>query len=193
MRTRRALLRHTRRALLRHTAGRLDIRVGLAVLALAAGSALAACVDESHELQVQALGAEVPGVPNGPLHRAGQPCLVCHGEQGPSSHQFVMAGTVFAVRGKTAPATGASVSIEDVNGSFYTATTNEVGNFYIPVGEWSPTLPATVQVSQGQQSQDMSTHIGRDGSCAGCHTLTPGPTSPGPVYVAPGALPEGGS
>ena len=54
--------------------------VGLAFSA--AASALAACVDESHELQVQALGAEVPGVPMGPLHRPGQPCLVCHGDQG---------------------------------------------------------------------------------------------------------------
>ena len=47
--------------------------------------ALGACVDETHELQVQALGGEAPGVPKGPLHRPGQPCLVCHGEAGPAS------------------------------------------------------------------------------------------------------------
>ena len=163
------------------------------VFALSAGlPLLGACVDESHELQVQALGDEAPGIPRGPLHRPGQPCLVCHGEQGPSSHQFVMAGTVFAVQGQSAPAPGASVTIEDVNGSFFTATTNEAGNFYIPVGEWSPTMPATASVSQGKNAQQMSTHISRDGSCAGCHTLTPGPTSPGPVYLVAGA-PEGGS
>lgn len=183
----------TRRAVLRGREVGLDARLRLAVLALGAGIALAACVDESHELQVQALGADAPGVPNGPLHRAGQPCLVCHGGQGPASRQFVMAGTVFAVQGQSAPAVGAQVGIEDVNGSFYTATTNEVGNFYITTNQWAPVMPAQAQVSQGQNNQQMVTHIGRDGLCAGCHTLTPGPTSPGPVYLAPGALPEGGS
>jgi hypothetical protein len=29
----------------------------------------------------------------------------------------------------------------------------------------------------------MLTHVGRDGSCADCHTPTAGPTSPGPVYL----------
>jgi hypothetical protein len=29
----------------------------------------------------------------------------------------------------------------------------------------------------------MLTHVGRDGSCADCHTATEGPTSPGPIYI----------
>lgn len=165
----------------------------LAAVALGAGVGPAACVDETHELQVQALGGEASGVAPGPLHRPGQPCLVCHGEQGPSSHTFVMGGTVYAVQGQSAPATGAQVVIEDVNGSIFTITTNEVGNFYIVTGQWSPTLPAEVQVSQGKSSQQMITHLGRDGSCANCHTPTPSPTSPGPVYLARGASPEGGT
>jgi hypothetical protein len=164
----------------------------IAALALTAGVVLAACVDETHELQVQALGPESPGVPPGPLHRPGQPCLVCHGEPGPASLKFVMAGTVYAVQGQSAPATSAQVTIEDVNGSFYSATTNEVGNFYITSDQWAPTLPAQVQVAQGDESQQMITHIGRDGSCADCHTQTPGPTSPGAVYLALGTLQEGG-
>jgi hypothetical protein len=158
--------------------GRWALAVGLA-----AGVALAACIDETHDAQVQALGGEAPGVPNGPLHRAGQPCLVCHGEAGPASARFVMAGTVYAVQGQSAPAQGVVVLIEDVNGSSYAATTNEVGNFYITTDEWSPTLPAQVQVSKGTSIEQMLTHIGRDGSCADCHTQTPGPTSPGPVYL----------
>jgi len=162
-----------------------------AALALVSGLLLAACVDETHDLQVQALGGEAPGVPRGPLHRPGQPCLVCHGGEGPASHQFVMAGTVYAVQGETAPATGAEVVIEDAKGAIYGATTNEAGNFYIPTGQWAPTFPAQAQVSQGKSSQQMLTHIGRDGSCADCHTPTPGPTSPGPVYLALAPSPPG--
>jgi hypothetical protein len=161
-------------------------------VAIGAGAAPLACVDETHELQVQALGGEAPGVPRGPLHRPGQPCLVCHGAGGPASHEFVMAGTVYATQGASAPSQGARVSIEDVNGAYFDATTNEAGNFYISVGDWAPTLPAQVVVSQGQDSQQMVTHIGRDGSCASCHTPRIGPTSPGPVYVAVEASSEGG-
>jgi len=161
-----------------------DRSATVAGVVLAAGLLLAACVDESHELQVQALGDEAPGVKRGPLHRPGQPCLVCHGASGPSSHEFVMAGTVYAVQGQSAPARGAQVLIEDQRGSSYVATTNEVGNFYITTDQWAPTLPAQVQVSQGDNSQQMLTHIGRDGSCSDCHTQTPGPTSPGRVYLA---------
>jgi hypothetical protein len=46
---------------------------------------------------------------------------------------------------------------------------------------------------------DMISHIGRDGSCADCHTATIGPRSPGPVYLAtdqgdlPGAGADGGT
>jgi hypothetical protein len=156
-------------------------RVGTVVLAGAI--ALAACVDETHELQIQALGGETPGVSPGPLHRPGQPCLVCHGEAGPSSHEFVMAGTVFAVQGQSDPAPGVQVVIEDVTGSFFGITTNEAGNFYITTDQWSPTLPALVTISKGQSFQQMNTHISRDGSCADCHTETPGPTSAGPVYL----------
>jgi hypothetical protein len=164
----------------------------IAVVAVATGISLAACVDESHDLEVQALGGESPGVPRGPLHRPGQPCLVCHGEPGPASHKFVMAGTVYAVQGQSAPAPGVQVVIEDVNGNFYGISTNEAGNFYITTAEWSPTLPAQVQISKGTSSQQMLTHIGRDGSCADCHTPTPGPTSPGPVYLALAPLPPSG-
>ncbi len=153
----------------------------LVLVAITVG--VTACVDESHALQVDALGGEAPGVSRGPLHRPGQPCLVCHGEGGPASTQFVIAGTVFESQGKTDPANGAQVQIEDVMGAFYTATTNEVGNFYITPNQWSPTMPLQVQVSEGKNIEAMDTHIGRAGSCADCHTSTSGPTSAGPVYV----------
>jgi hypothetical protein len=163
----------------------------LVVLAL---SALVACVDATHDEQVQALGDETPGVPRGPLHRPGQPCLTCHGGLGPASHQFSVGGTVYAVRAQSAPAVGAQVQIEDINGSVYTATTNAAGNFYVPIDTWQPTYPTQMQVSLGGLSQQMATHAGRNGSCAGCHTSPQAPMSPGSVYVALSAsdLPEGG-
>jgi hypothetical protein len=145
------------------------------------GVLVSACVDESHELQVQALGGEAAGVSPGPLHRPGQPCLTCHGEAGPASDKFVLAGTVFAVKGESAPAPNAQVVLEDVTGSFYATTTNAAGNFYIPDGEWSPTMPVSPQVPKAHQQ--MVSYIQRAGSCADCHTLTLGAASPGPVYL----------
>lgn len=154
------------------------------VTAVALTVTLAACVDESHQLQVDALGGEAPGVSPGPLHRPGQPCLVCHGSEGPSSHSFVIAGTVYAVQGQTAPAPGVQVVLEDATGTSVSLDTNAAGNFYIPSGEWSPLFPVWVpQMTMGQSMQSMQTHIARAGSCADCHTLTPGPTSAGPVYL----------
>jgi hypothetical protein len=156
------------------------------------GALAGGCVDAEREQQVTALGGEDPGVPPGPLHRPGQPCLVCHGAGGPSSTLFVLAGTVYAKQGESAPAVGANVIIEDSTSTFYSATTNSAGNFYITPDDWMPTLPAQASVQMGQTTQQMTTHIGRDGSCAGCHALKTGPTSPGPVYVIPADLPEGG-
>ena len=153
---------------------------------LASGVAsLVACVDVVHEDQVQALGGEQPGVPVGPLHRPGQPCLVCHGGSGPASSQFSIAGTITMTQGQPGPASGAQVVIEDISGSIVTLTTNPAGNFYVPLQDWSPQYPLQVNsVSLGDNSQVMTTHIGREGSCAGCHQPLVGLTSPGPVYVA---------
>jgi hypothetical protein len=163
-------------------------------LLLVAACLLVGCVDATHDEQVQALGGETPGVPRGPLHRPGQPCLTCHGGLGPASHQFSVGGTVYAVRSESPPAVGAQVQVEDINGSVYTATTNAAGNFYVPSDTWQPTYPTQMQVSLAGLSQQMATHVGRNGSCAGCHTSPQGPTSPGAVYVALSAsdLPEGG-
>ncbi|MGH7272307.1 MAG: hypothetical protein ACREJ3_17905 [Polyangiaceae bacterium] len=166
----------------------------LAVLTVSAIVVSLACVDATHDEQVAALGPEDPGVPTGPTHRPGQPCLVCHGSSGPASQQFSVAGTVVAVRSQSAPAPGVTVQIEDINDSIFTATTNSAGNFYVPFDQWQPTYPTQMQVSRGALSQQMNTHVGRDGSCAGCHTEPEGPTSPGAVYLAltPSGLPEGG-
>jgi hypothetical protein len=163
-------------------------------LGAGAVSAMLACVDETHDAQVAALGGEAPGVSPGPDHRPGQPCVLCHGTAGPASTVFSVAGTIYAVQGQRAPAVGAKVNMEDVNGHTYTFTTNAAGNFYGTPGQWSPTYPLAVNVAQGQDTQMMISHVGRNGSCASCHTDPPSVTSPGAVYAAtaPVGSPEGG-
>lgn len=75
-------------------------RVWLASFAGAAVvAAIAGCsTDPVHDAEVAALGPEVPGMPKSlyEYHRAGQPCLVCHGGEGPAHTQFSFGGTVFA-------------------------------------------------------------------------------------------------
>lgn len=167
------------------------------IAALAAGAVIASCGDPVHDGEVTALGPEAPGVSPGPDHRPGQPCLVCHGGQGPASAQFALAGTVFQIPAP-APATGANgvtVKITDVNSSVGTATTNSVGNFYILASDYSPTYPVDAELDEGSSTVKMLTHIGRNGSCGYCHFDPPGTGSPGHVYLADSLadLPDGGA
>ena len=151
---------------------------------LATPTALVGCLDATHDEQVQALGGEAPGVSPGPDHRPGQPCLVCHGSEGPAKSSFSVAGTVYAVDKQSAPAVGGQVQIEDINGVVFLSPTNAAGNFYVLSSQWQPTFPIQLQVSLGPVTTQMLTHVGRQGSCAACHQSSPGPASPGPVYVA---------
>lgn len=54
---------------------------------------LAAACDPVRSDAVAALGGEAPGVPHGPTHRPGQPCLLGHSN-------FAVAGTVFTDVGR---------------------------------------------------------------------------------------------
>ena len=163
------------------------------IVALAAVALLAASdQDPVHDNEVTALGPEQPGVSPGPTHRPGQPCLVCHGGSGPASQQFAAAGTVYPWQsGSTAALTGVTVTLNATHDSIATATTNEVGNFYVLESQWVPAFPVHVQLAYQSNSLSMTTHIGRDGSCATCHFDPPGPETPGHVYVNFGS-PDGG-
>jgi len=166
-------------------------RVALLAASLAgAAGAGAGCYDPVHDQQVAALGPEAPGVPPGPTHRPGQPCLVCHGGQGPAKVVYSVAGTVFQYPypSSTTPAVDAGVQLEDSTGSFYAAYTNAAGNFYVPASSWGPVYPISVPRladPTGQNPEQMLTLINRDGSCASCHTPTPGTDSIGPVFLYP--------
>jgi hypothetical protein len=177
------------------------------VAAVLAALACACFQDPVHDDEVAALGPEAKGVPPGPDHRPGQPCLACHGGSGPASVQFSIGGTAYlderlpladgGAPPPSPPLDGATVSLTDSKGSTHTATTNKVGNFYITLAQWAPVAPIggvtydasvpdlsrAIQITQGTNLALMYSHVGRDGSCADCHFYPPGPLSPGPIYL----------
>jgi hypothetical protein len=158
--------------------------------ALVTLAALAAtgCVDTVHDEAVDKLGGETPGIPTGPLHRRGQPCLTCHGGQGPGDSEFSVAGTVYLLQHQEDVAPGVSVILEGIDGNAVLIGTNEAGNFFINAADWKPHYPMTTKiVYAGKVTRPMNTVINRSGSCADCHAEPPGTNSAGRVYVANGA------
>jgi hypothetical protein len=161
--------------------------LGFGLLVVAAGVLASvgsvSCTDEVHNEEVAALGPD--SSPPGPTHRPGQPCLTCHGGSGPAKVQFSVGGTVYLNQGDSMPAPGAAVEIEDILGNVFTVQSNSVGNFFVNLADFAPHYPTQMQVTSADGSVvvQMLTHVGRDGSCADCHTATEGPSSPGPIYV----------
>jgi hypothetical protein len=144
--------------------------------------AIAAC-DPVHSAAVDALGGEMPGVGHGPLHRPGQPCLVCHDGALGDPAEFSVAGTVFVRPSDRQPAAGATIDMKSADGSAFSPITNSAGNFYVRPSEWAPVYPLQVSVRWEDRVVDMQTNIGGDGSCAACHGDPAGPASAGHVYV----------
>lgn len=152
--------------------------------------AVASCGDPVHSNAVDALGPEY--TTPGPLHRAGQPCLVCHGGLGPASKEFSFAGTLYKASTTTDALEGASVEVTDAKSTKGSGKSNKVGNFYIEPATLTPVFPVRVQISfPGGANPSMGTHIGHDGSCAGCHSDPPSPRTPGHVWLVddPDAFP----
>ena len=150
------------------------------------GSALAlilsAC-DPVVDDAVAALGGEANGVRPGPLHRPGQPCLLCHDGSLGSPPEFSVAGTVFETASSRSPARGVSVQLSAADASQFTTQTNAAGNFYIQPSRWAPVFPLMVKLTYQGESIEMDSKIGRDGACASCHADPAGPASPGHVYL----------
>lgn len=151
------------------------------VVALALG---AACANPVHADAVAALGDEKPGVPTGQTHRPGQPCSVCHGGDGPGP-DFAVAGTIYETRGGDQALKGVTVTLIDAKGDSRAPVTNEAGNFYLPVEEWSPTFPLFVTLSYpGAVAKAMETRIGGNIACAYCHHGADGdPSHMPPVFL----------
>jgi hypothetical protein len=134
---------------------------------------IAACYDPVHADDVASLGDEAPGVPEGPLHRPGQHCTTCHGDVGPGSPQFSIAGTVYAKQDAPTPEVGATVTLQDKRGSQLVLVSNSAGNFYVEKETWDPIFPVQVRVQRAgaekPTKKPMTSTIGRDGGCGACH------------------------
>jgi len=152
----------------------------------------ASCFDPVHDDQIAALGPEVAGVPEGPTHRPGQPCRTCHGGDGPGSPEWIVAGTLYRVRGAPAALSGGRVIVRDssANPVERTILSNSVGNFYISKDEWAPVFPIFVRLEyvgsdQTVRTAEMLTPIGRNGGCGFCHYGSDDePSHMPPVFLA---------
>jgi hypothetical protein len=160
------------------------------LLALGIAVGTLAC-DPVHDDAVSALGGETPGVRPGPLHRPGQPCLVCHDGAAGDPSAFGLAGTIFDTPGGLTPVVGADVHVTDSSGNLpHDFTTNAAGNFYVAAEDWTPVFPISVSVQPPSGADVFMRTLGNDGSCATCHTDPASPSSPGHVCVA---LEDGGT
>ena len=171
----------------------------ICLAALLLGAPLAACsvvedvLDPVHAREVAALGDDPSGQHNGPTHRPGQPCLVCHGGLGPGRPDLSVGGTIYRSAATTQALSGAIVTLTDAQKTIHQLTTNRTGNFLVDASSWQPVYPMLVSVSYGGVSIDMKTHVGRDGSCADCHTDPASAASAGHVYLVadPATFPGG--
>jgi hypothetical protein len=154
----------------------------LLACAAACAPAVLSPVDPQHDLEVEALGPEDPKVPVGPLHRPGQPCVLCH-DLGQDATVFNIAGTVYRDNTSSTPLTDADVMIVDSAGNNFTAHSNCVGNFYVGLSQFEPVWPFWVTISQGPNNSAMGSPVHRERSCAACHFNPAGPRSAGQVFL----------
>ena len=161
---------------------------GLAGLVLAALAVAPGCgnlnplSDPIEDAEKAALGPEAPNVPKGPLHRAGQPCAVCHHDGG-ENPTFVFAGTVYRDPVEKIAVADATVVLTDAAGHTFMTTTNCVGNFYVKASEFQPTPPVWTSVQKIDYPWTMESPIHREASCAKCHFDPAGSASAGHVFV----------
>jgi len=157
--------------------------------AVAVAVTSASCsMDPVHAAAVNALGPEVAGVPQGEYHRAGQPCAVCHGPEGPAKTTFTVAGTVFYGPTKAIGVDNVQVIMADWKSSF-TAYTDCVGNFFVTSDQWNPDFPIEVQIAKDNGGPvRMLSHIGREPSCGNCHKDPPYYDSQGHIHLVTQAV-----
>lgn len=153
--------------------------------------AASGCGSPVEDKLIESLGPELEGVAESEYHRPGQPCLACHGQYGGDGPIMSVGGTVFATPHDQIPVEGVTVRVTDARGQTETATSNCVGNFFIEESTWKPVFPLTVNITcpRVPTPKSMGSLIGRDGSCAHCHSGEASLDSPGWVYCA-AAMPD---
>ena len=155
---------------------------------------LAGCGDPVLDAEIAALPGNAPGVRNGPTHRGGEPCTLCHSGGVGNPSAFSVAGTLYQKPTNKIPIEGALIHVTDATGAAHDLTSNCAGNFYVPATEWQPTFPLFVTVSDAATGTSirMLSKVGRDSSCASCHSDPASADSPGHVYlIADPTVPDG--
>lgn len=161
--------------------------------------AVGGCIGTSPEQQAaDALGPDTGRYDTGPYHRAGFPCVTCHGglwwQPTPA---FELAGTVYQRSSGGAASGNAAIEIKDASGHAFTAHTNSAGNFFVVVagskaqqqGEgrseipWRLDFPLSVRVRASGVDQPMRSRVWNERSCAACHTGNPSAASNGRIFV----------
>jgi hypothetical protein len=144
----------------------------------------AACNDPVRNTEVSELGAEARGVPAGPLHRPGQPCLACHGGDGPADTEFALAGTVYQRIDGKVPLHDATMRFIDSAGAEYGVVSNCVGNFWASADNFRPVWPVWTKLEYEGNSVEMTSAMFREGSCGECHADPASPSRVGHLYFA---------
>ena len=165
------------------------MRVAATLSLLLSSALLPGCIGTTPE-EAAANALPDDGRYEGPTHRAGQPCLVCH--------DFTLAGTVYRLPDDEVGLEGAEVEVTDAEGVVFTAHTNRVGTFIVSTGGsdredrrdgWlhlarAPVFPLRVVVRYQDEEQEMRNVFHREGACAACHTRDgPGAASAGPIFA----------
>lgn len=147
-------------------------RILSTVVAGAAIVSFLSCGSPVHDDAVAALGEDPSGEHEGPLHRAGQPCLTCHGELGPAKPEFAIAGTVYKAIDDRTGVEGAIVTFSTLDNDAVAVQTNAVGSFYVSKSKFPLRFPLHVSISYPGLPGEviMASRIGRAGSCADCHS-----------------------
>lgn len=110
----------------------------------------------------------------GALMFPGTDCLHCHTMGGRAASHFTVGGTVFSSSACPAPATSATVTLTDANGTQASLEVNEAGNFFTDL---ALTPPFKVAVEAGGKRVEMKALA--TGACGMCHK--PGIGSPGQI------------
>jgi hypothetical protein len=152
---------------------------GIAAL-LAIGSSCN--LDPVHKSEVNDLGPEHGDEypVESQYHRPGEPCALCHSDKGPADTTFVLGGTVFwGPDNYSRRADKAYVRILDAKKAQRCFVTNCNGNFYVKQADYPGiSFPLLVSVERTKDPghdestlvrRAMSSHVGRDPSCATCH------------------------
>jgi hypothetical protein len=136
----------------------------------------------------------------GPLHRPGQPCLVCHSGAHPAEGtSFEVAGTIYERATDRYGVAGVLVTLEDAEGSYAQVVTNRTGSFMV-VREGDDdesdesdegmvsarrafVPPLRVTLERDGVERPMRSFVWREGSCASCHQADEAVDSPGRIVL----------